>query len=157
MKATQQAAALKLWQVAEVKLSYINTVKMAERPVVASSADAASVFFNHWSDDMELLESFNVLFLDRANRVKGFYPLSKGGMTGTVVDPRLIFAAALKALACGLILAHNHPSGQLRPSQPDIDVTRKLKAAGQVLEIPVLDHLILTTQGYFSFADEGLL
>lgn len=148
---------LKFWQVAEVKLTYQNKVRASDRPQIRSSADAANVLFGNWSDDLELLESFNVLFLDRANRVKGFYPLSKGGIAGTVVDAKLVFAAALKALACSVILAHNHPSGNLQPSQADLDLTRKLKAAGESLDIQVLDHLILTTEGYYSFADEGLL
>ena len=78
-------------------------------------------------------------------------------MSGTVADPKLIFAAALKACASSIILAHNHPSGNLKPSQSDIDLTRKLKDGGKLLEIQMLDHIIVTTEGYYSFADEGLV
>ena len=83
--------------------------------------------------------------------------VSTGGMSGTVADPKLIFAAALKAGASGMILSHNHPSSNLQPSDADILLTKKVKAGGELLEISVLDHLIVTSEGYFSFADEGLL
>ena len=148
---------LKFWQVSEVKLSYHEKIKISDSPQIMSSKDAANVLWGNWSDDLELLESFNVLFLNRANRVKGMFTVSKGGVAGTVVDAKIIFAAAVKALACSLILSHNHPSGNLQPSQADIDLTRKLKEAGQVLDITVLDHVILTIHGYYSFADEGLI
>lgn len=148
---------LKFWQVSEVKISYHEKIKIIDSPQIMSSQDAANVLWGNWSDDLELLESFNVLFLNRANRVKGMFTVSKGGVAGTVVDAKIIFAAAVKALACSLILSHNHPSGNLQPSQADIDLTRKLKEAGQVLDITVLDHVILTTHGYYSFADEGLI
>jgi DNA repair protein RadC len=83
--------------------------------------------------------------------------ISRGGISGTVADPKLIFAAALKASASSIILAHNHPSGSLKPSEADIRLTKKLKEGGLYLEIPVLDHIILSKEGYYSFADEGLL
>ena len=148
---------LKFLQVSEVKISYRNRIKVADSPQIRSSRDVAEVLFANWSDDIEMIETFNVLFLNRANRVTGFFNVSKGGVTGTVVDAKIIFAAALKALACSIILSHNHPSGNRQPSQADIDLTSKLKKAGEVLDISVLDHLILTTEGYFSFADEGKL
>jgi DNA repair protein RadC len=97
------------------------------------------------------------MFTNRANKVLGIFELSTGGVSGTVADPKLIFAAALKVAASGLILSHNHPSGNLQPSQADIDLTRKIKEAGKLLEIQLLDHIILTTEGYYSFADEGLI
>lgn len=146
-----------LWQVSEVKLTYANKIPAADRPQICGSADAADILRANWSDDLELQESFNLLFLDQGNRVKGFYRVSKGGLTATVVDAKLVFAAAVKALACSVILAHNHPSGNLQPSQPDINLTRKLTEAGKLLDISVLDHLILSTADYFSFADEGLI
>lgn len=148
---------LLIWQVSEVQLSYRNKVQAADRPQIRGSRDAFALLHANWSDDLELLESFHVLFLDRANRVKGMYQVSKGGTAGTVVDAKIVFAAALKVLASSLILAHNHPSGSLQPSQADIDLTRKLKEAGKTLDIQVLDHLILTTESYYSFADEGLI
>ena len=83
--------------------------------------------------------------------------MSTGGVSGTVADPKLIFAAAIKANACGIILAHNHPSGNLHPSQADIDLTKKMKEGGKLLEIQLLDHVIVTTEGYSSLADEGFI
>lgn len=148
---------LKFWQVSEVKLTYHSKIRLSDSPQITSSRDAANVLWANWSDDLELLESFNVLFLNRANRVKGIFTASKGGVAGTVVDARLIFAAALKVLACSIILSHNHPSGNLQPSQADIDLTKKLAEAGKALDIQVVDHVILATQGYYSFADEGLI
>ena len=103
------------------------------------------------------MEQFKVLLLNRANKVLGIFEVSSGGSTGTVADPKLIFAAAIKANACGIILAHNHPSGNLQPSQADIDLTKRMKEGGRLLEIQVLDHIIVTTEGYYSFADEGIL
>jgi DNA repair protein RadC len=102
-------------------------------------------------------EEFVVLMLNRANEVTGKYDLSKGGIAGTVVDPKLIFKAALEHLACGIILCHNHPSGNPKPSPEDLKLTKKLKDAGILMEIDVLDHIIVAGDGYFSFADEGLL
>ena len=83
--------------------------------------------------------------------------ISLGGTAGTIADPKIIFAAAIKSNACGIILLHNHPSGNLKPSQQDLDLTRKIKAGGQILDIGVMDHLIITSEGYFSFVDEGLM
>ncbi|OWY24588.1 JAB domain-containing protein [Sphingobacteriales bacterium UPWRP_1] len=102
-------------------------------------------------------EEFWVLYLNRANRVTHQESISAGGVTGTVADIKIIFKKALNQLASGIIIAHNHPSGNLKPSQADIDLTRKVREGGKTLEISVLDHLIITTTGYFSFADEGLL
>ena len=92
------------------------------------------------------------MLLNRANKVLGIFEVSSGGSTGTVADPKLVFAAAIKANACGIILAHNHPSGNLQPSQADIDLTKKMKEGGKLLEIQILDHVIITTEGYYSFA-----
>ena len=102
-------------------------------------------------------EEFWILLLNRANEVLRPVQISAGGVSGTVADPRLIFKVGLEYLASGLILAHNHPSGNLTPSQADKDLTRKLKEAGRFLDIPVLDHLIVTDRTYLSFADEGIL
>lgn len=100
-------------------------------------------------------EMFMLMYLSRANEFIGAEPVSTGGRTGTVADPRVIFEKAIKRKAISIILAHNHPSGQKFPSQQDIDLTTKLVQAGTVLEIKVLDHLIITQNGYYSFADEG--
>ncbi|TPE42479.1 JAB domain-containing protein [Pontibacter mangrovi] len=145
-------------KVAEVKLSYRNRVKPSERPQVTSSTDSYRVLKEGWDQGkLEFVEQFKVLLLNRANRVLGVYELSTGGVAGTVADPKLVFVAALKACASGIILSHNHPSGNLKPSQADLQLTKKLKQGGELLDIAVLDHIILTSEGYYSLADEGLL
>lgn len=145
-------------KVAEVKLSYRNRVKPSERPQVTSSTDSYQVLKESWdAGKLEFVEQFKVLLLNRANRVLGIYELSTGGVAGTIADPKLIFVAALKACASGIILSHNHPSGNLKPSQADLQLTKKIKAGGELLDIAVLDHLILTSESYYSLADEGLL
>lgn len=102
-------------------------------------------------------EEFWILYLNNSNKVIKTAQLSKGGITGTLVDVRLVFKEALQLGAVGIILAHNHPSGTLKPSQADISLTKKLKNAGDGLDIKVLDHLIVTEKAYFSFADENML
>jgi DNA repair protein RadC len=95
--------------------------------------------------------------LNRCNRVLGIYELSSSGITGTVADVRLITTAALKANAVAIFLSHNLPSGKLKPSRADEELTRKIKEAGKYLDIQVLDHVIVTSEGYYSFADEGMI
>ena len=102
-------------------------------------------------------EEFWIVYLNNSNKIIGKEQSSKGGMTSTIVDSRIIMKTAIRLGATGLILAHNHPSGALRPSESDKLITKKLKRAGEILDIKVLDHLILTQESYFSFADEGLL
>ncbi|WP_405329355.1 DNA repair protein RadC [Leeuwenhoekiella sp. LLG6367-2.1] len=102
-------------------------------------------------------EEFWILYLNNANKVLTMHQLSKGGMTGTLVDVRLVLKKALETGAVALIVAHNHPSGTLKPSQADKNITEKLQQAAKSLDIKVLDHLIITEKAYFSFADEGLL
>jgi len=102
-------------------------------------------------------EEFWVLYLNNANKVIAKNQLSKGGMTGTVVDVRIIFKSALESGAVAIVLCHNHPSGNLKPSEADKEITKKVKIAGKSLDINVLDHLIVTQNGYYSFADEGIL
>lgn len=103
------------------------------------------------------LEVFAVLYLNRANKVKSFEILSHGGMTGTVADPRVILKRSLEEEATSIILCHNHPSGNLKPSRADKELTGKIKQAASYLDIIVLDHIIVSEEGYFSFADEGML
>lgn len=147
-----------LVKVAEVELVYKSKVKASERPTIQSSRDAVNVFRILWEDGkMDLMEQFKVLFLNRGNKVIGIYIVSTGGITGTVADPRLIFTAALKSNAVSLILCHNHPSGSLKPSKADEELTQKIMGAGKFLDIKVLDHVILSSESYFSFADEGLI
>jgi DNA repair protein RadC len=125
------------------------------KPKITSSKDA----FNLLTGDMMDLpkEEFWVLLLNRANKVIKKKRVSEGGVSGTVADPKIIFKLALEELASGIIVAHNHPSGNLQASQSDIDLTRKLKEAGKFLEIQLLDHLIIANQKYLSFADEGMI
>lgn len=127
-----------------------------ERPQVRSSAEAFQELHPHLADLHR--EQFWLLFLDRGNRmITPAFQLSDGGMHGTVADPKLIFKEALDRRSSCVVLAHNHPSGQLRPSEEDIQLTRKLVEGGRLLDIVVQDHLIVTTHGYFSFADQGML
>ncbi|MFY0650535.1 MAG: DNA repair protein RadC [Cyclobacteriaceae bacterium] len=102
-------------------------------------------------------EEFWVIFLNRGGKVIRKEPFSSGGISGTVADLRLIFKRALEELACSLILVHNHPSGNLKPSQSDINLTNKIKRSGEMIDIPVLDHIIFTNNGYYSFADESMM
>ena len=149
---------ISLFQVSEIQLSYRPQFKASERPKIGSSADVYQILLNNWDlDTLELRESFKILLLNRGNRILGIYEVSSGGMAGTVADPKLIFGAALKSAASSVILSHNHPSGQLKPSTADLALTKKISNAGEFLDIAVLDHLIIAANGYYSFADEGLL
>ncbi len=130
-------------------------IESEEKPKITSSKDAYDVLK---ADLLDIpYEAFWVILLNRANRVTHKYQISQGGVSGTVADPKIIFKRALEELASGIIVAHNHPSGNLMASQADIDLTRKLKEGGRLLEIQVLDHLIVAGQKYYSFADEGLI
>ena len=145
-----------LYKIAEIELVYRTKVKASQRPHVSSSREVYQILRQYWDENkIEFVEQFKVLLLNRAGRVLGIFEVSSGGVSGTVADPKLIFSAALKANASSLILAHNHPSGNLTPSQADRALTRKVKEAGRLLEISVLDHIIVTTEGYRSLADEG--
>jgi DNA repair protein RadC len=126
-----------------------------EKPKISGSKDVFEILRPHLQDIPH--EEFWVLLVNRANRVIKKHQISQGGVAGTVADPKIIFKTAIEALASGIILAHNHPSGNLTASQADLDLTKKLKEAGKLLEIQVLDHLIMSGQKYFSFADEGIL
>ncbi len=148
----------KLYHVAEIQLTYKSNVKPSLRPKINTSRDAYTILLECWDDSkIEFVEQFKVILLNRANKVLGIVEISTGGVSGTVADPKVILGAALKAAASGFIMAHNHPSGNLTPSQTDIDLTRKLKEGGRFLEIQLLDHIIVTTESYYSFADEGVV
>ncbi|MDQ8005495.1 MAG: JAB domain-containing protein [Pedobacter sp.] len=147
-----------LFKVAEVQLSYKPHFKAQERPQISSSKQAYDLLIANW--DMSLInyiEQAKMILLNRNNRVLGIISLSTGGGASTVMDSRVIFATALKATATSLIVAHNHPSGNLRPSSEDIRLTEKLKQAGKLLEIEVHDHLIISENGYCSMAEDGLM
>lgn len=147
---------IELSQMNEVELVY-RTRSTMERPKVISSFSAADILRPYFDLQMETRELFIVLMLDRGNKAKAVYVASSGGTTGTVADPKLIFCAALKCLAASIVIAHNHPSGQLVPSEQDIRLTKKIVDGGALLDIPVFDHLILTRHGCYSFADSGML
>jgi DNA repair protein RadC len=145
-----------LYQFAEVELIYKSHIKASERFKITCSNDAYSILLKSWDENkIGFIEQFKILLLDRANKVMGIYEVSQGGTCGVVADVKLIFAAALKASAHGIILSHNHPSGNLNPSELDKQVTGKIKRAGELLEISILDHIIVTGEGYYSFADDG--
>ncbi|TKB99179.1 JAB domain-containing protein [Pedobacter cryophilus] len=149
---------ISLFQVSEISVSYKPKFKTSERPKVMTSKQVYDILQSHWDKDvLELKEQFKIMLLNRANRVIGIYEVSNGGMSGTIADPKLIFSTALKTCASSIILSHNHPSGNLKPSDADKSMTRKIKAGGELLDITVLDHVIITAEGYFSFADEGIL
>lgn len=126
-----------------------------EKPKINSSKDAFDLLKGEMMDLPK--EEFWVLLMNRANRVIKKKRVSEGGVSGTVADPKIIFKLALEELASGIIVAHNHPSGNLQASQSDIDLTSKLKEAGKFLEIQLLDHIIIANQKYLSFADEGMI
>ncbi|GHN02373.1 DNA repair protein [Cytophagales bacterium WSM2-2] len=146
------------YEVAEIHLSYTSHVKASSRVKIMNSKDAYDVLLQNWdSNYIEFVEQFKVLLLNKASKVLGLFEVSSGGSTGTVADPRLIFAAAIKANACRIIIAHNHPSGSVKPSEADIALTKKLREGGRFLDIEILDHIILSKEAFYSFADEGIM
>lgn len=147
-----------LRNVSEVQLIYRTTIKPSQRPRIHTSKDAYDILLRLWDrDSIYLIEQFYTILLNRRNAVLGVYLTSSGGMTGTVADPKLILVAALKSTATAIILAHNHPSGSLMPSTTDLHLTEKIKHAASFLDVVVADHLILSEEGYYSLADEGLI
>ncbi|MGI8637285.1 MAG: JAB domain-containing protein [Segetibacter sp.] len=147
-----------LYEVAEVELISKSKVKASKRPKITCAKDAYKILLETWNENkMEFVERFKVLFLNRDNRVLGIFEVSAGGVSGTVADPKVIFVAALKANCSSIVICHNHPSGNLTPSKQDEALTKKIKEAGLFLDLHLLDHLIISSEGYYSFADEGLL
>ncbi|MCK5694298.1 MAG: DNA repair protein RadC [Bacteroidales bacterium] len=124
--------------------------------VAVKSSETVYKIFHPLMGDLEH-EEFWLLMLNRANRVLGKYKVSQGGLSGTVIDTRIILKKALDNLASSIIVCHNHPSGNKQPSDADVKITRKLKKAAEMLEIKLLDHVIIADKSYFSFADEGLI
>ncbi len=146
-------------KVNEIKISYKRGLKSSMWQKISSSQDAAELLFEHWDKDtIELQETFKVVLLNNSNKVKGIYQISQGGIIGTLVDVRILFAVILKSLSVGIILTHNHPSGKLMPSEADKRLTNKIKKASELFDIKLLDHLILAPDGdYYSFSDNGIL
>lgn len=143
----------------EFKLSLSHKQKPSERKQILSAKDAADVFKEIFdADTIEWVESFIILCLNKAHKVIGFSKISSGGVSGTVADPRVIMQFAILSNASSLILCHNHPSGNLTPSRQDEALTQKIKLAAGYFEMKVIDHIIITgDEGYYSFADEGIL
>ncbi|MBS1640674.1 MAG: JAB domain-containing protein [Bacteroidetes bacterium] len=144
-------------KVAEIQVTYKPAI--GNKPVVLSCLDAYTELVEFFpKNTIALQESFLVMYLNRASRVIGVYPLSTGGMTGTVADIRLIIATALKTAASRIILSHNHPSGNLSPSRQDEELTKRIKDACKLFDIDVVDHIIISPdRTYMSMADEGLI
>lgn len=124
---------------------------------IGSSIDAANIFRQLFEESIEIYESMFAIYLNRANKTIGFMRISQGGLSGTVIDQRLILKGAIESLASSFILCHNHPSGNKQPSDADINVTKRLKASADILDVSFLDHIVITAESYLSFADDGLL
>jgi len=144
-------------ELAEIRVIYKS--KMKRNIKVTNSIDAFYILFPLFDKNtIELKEEFILLLLNRANNFLGWFRLSSGGTNGTVVDVKLIYMLALQVNTSGIIICHNHPSGNIQPSEADIKLTNQIKEAGKIIGINVLDHLIISSNGtYFDFADEGLL
>ena len=143
-------------QIAEVEIKYSSKVRCLDRTKISGSGDCEDLLRTIFPS-LEHVEYAYLLLLNRNNQILGYYLLSKGGISGTVVDVRVIFQVALKANASSIILAHNHPSGNLQLSDADRILTKQIKDAGVFLNIPLVDHILLTEDSYLSMADDGLL
>ena len=147
-----------MFKIPEIKISYTPKLKVSQLPIVIEPHQAYQLLIERWDKGkIQFIEQFKILLLNKNSRVLGIYNVSTGGFSNTTVDPRVVFMAALNTCSTGIILAHNHPSGDLLPSKSDIMVTKRLKEAGRFLEIIVLDHLIVTAEGYTSLNEEGYL
>jgi DNA repair protein RadC len=147
-----------LFTLSEIQIKYNPKVPTLQRPRITNSQDANNQLRLLMDEkQLNIREESAVLFLNRGNRVIGGFKVSSRGLTGTVMDIRLILAVALKCLATEIVIAHTHPSGQLVPSQADKELTNRFKTAAECMDIRVYDHLIITEDSYFSFADDGIL
>ena len=147
------------FKISEVKITYQTRIKSSQRLQIKTSLEAFKIIFDHWDkDSIEHFEEFKLVLLNRANKVLGIASISKGGVSGTVVDVRIILQYVIKANASGFIIAHNHPSGKLEPSNADKEITGKIKSAASLLNVDLLDHIIIIPEErYYSFSDEGIL
>lgn len=143
-------------EVAEIKVSY--TTNRADKIKLTNCIETYQFIISQWNlDIIEFQEECKVILVNRSNFVLGIYELSKGGISGTVVDIRIILSVALKCNASGIILVHNHPSGNMTASEPDKKITRKLYNACELLEIVLIDHLIICRNNFLSFKQDGLI
>lgn len=141
----------------EIKITY-SSISYNERIKIFDSTKAYNSFKDSWNiETIELFEGFKIILLNHASEALGMYTVSKGGISSTVVEIRHILFVALKTNSTGIILAHNHPSGNLKPSSSDLKLTERMNEACKVMDLNLMDHIILSKQGYFSFKDEGYL
>ena len=144
------------FNVAEVALSYINSVPYNQRTKITGAKDAYRILRKlHDDNTIDYTETFKVLYLNQANHVLGYKIVSEGGITSTYSDIRTIMQGALLTNAVAMIIAHNHPSGNVTPSEKDIQITSQINKAAKLLDLQLLDHIIYTRETYFSFADDG--
>ena len=148
----------KIIKAPEITISY--NPRLTHKPTIVCSIDAYVLFLDYFpKNTIQLQERVAVMYLNHTQKVLGIYLISVGGMTSSIADIRLIFSVALKTASTGIMIAHNHPSGSLKPSQTDIEFTNRIKEAGRLLDIKLLDHFIIISKDrkYFSFSDEGLI
>ncbi|AWX43646.1 UPF0758 protein [Flagellimonas maritima] len=143
----------------EIQISYREKLGTLQSPSLSNSNEVAQLLFKNWdSNTIGVHETFKILLLNQSNKVKGIYPLSIGGISATLVDMRILFAIVLKTLSVGIILGHNHPSGEMKASEADRQLTRRIQQGAQLFDVKILDHIILAPDGqYYSFADNGIL
>lgn len=143
-------------KVSEIQVSYKPNKMVSSK--ITKSFDAVQIIRKFWNEEtIEMQEEVKVILLNNSNCVLGIYNLSKGGITSSLVDVRLVLSVALKCLAPGIILVHNHPSGNLKPSSADLNIVKKLKDSCKIMDITLFDSIIITKKSYMSFADDGLL
>ncbi|MBS1511093.1 MAG: JAB domain-containing protein [Bacteroidetes bacterium] len=144
--------------VAEIQVRYSTLIKPSLRPRAISSLDVYQIFLEYWDKDkIELVEQCNLMLIDKGRGVLGICTISSGSVSSTIIDMRMVFGVALKANAVEVAIAHNHCSGRLIPSKEDQAVTYKLREAGRILDIPLIDHMIVSPDGYYSFAEQGII
>jgi DNA repair protein RadC len=147
-----------LLELSEIEVKYIRKRTIQASPQIRTSEDSYNVFIQIWDmETIDYVENIYVMFLSRSNRVLGISKISQGGSAGSVVDVKIVLGKAILAHSNGIILAHNHPSGSLIPSPSDIEITSKIKGGAELLDITLLDHIIVTSEGYSSMADEALI
>jgi DNA repair protein RadC len=157
-KKVRRASANNMTIVKEMDFCYLSKQKSSfPRTEIKSSADAYEVIKAFYHDDLEIYESFFILLIDRSNHTIGYAKISQGGVASTVVDTKILTKYVVDSMATAVVLAHNHPSGNLQPSSTDIALTKQLKICVGYFSTTILDHIILTSSGYYSFADEGIL
>lgn len=148
-----------MYKINEIQISYRERQGVLNSESLPDSKGTAKLLFDDWDKGtIGLYESFKVICLNSSNKIKGILPLSSGGVTGTLVDMRILFGSILKSLSIGIILAHNHPSGRLKPSEADLKLTWKIQEAANFFDIDLIDHFIIIPNGdYFSFAENAIL